>query len=215
MFGVVKWFNEARGFGFITHTDGRDIFVHYSVIEMHGFRTLSPAARVEYELREGPRGLFATRVRVDGEAVAVAASESSAGRAGGEFGAPPSKACVRSAAVATNEAMADSDDPEPTLPLWYMQSLTWRGGWADRLDSDETTDGELVRLVAGRLLWVYERIDAAASKDDASASAGDLDDWRGQLADALVSVAVLKRRLEGPAAAPRVPVPAPAPALNR
>lgn len=67
MHGVVKWFNEVRGFGFITHTDGRDIFVHYSAIEMDGFRTLAPSAHVEYELAEGPRGLFATRVRVAGD----------------------------------------------------------------------------------------------------------------------------------------------------
>lgn len=70
MFGIVKWFNDARGYGFITHADGRDVFVHYSVIEMSGFRTLQPSERVEYELAEGPRGLFATRVKRDAAAVA-------------------------------------------------------------------------------------------------------------------------------------------------
>lgn len=59
----VKWFNDARGFGFLVGEDGRDIFVHYSVIEMAGFRTLQPGERVEFELGEGPRGLLALRVR--------------------------------------------------------------------------------------------------------------------------------------------------------
>lgn len=59
----VKWFNDARGFGFLVGEDGRDIFVHYSVIEMDGFRTLKPGERVAFELVEGERGLFALRVR--------------------------------------------------------------------------------------------------------------------------------------------------------
>lgn len=59
----VKWFNDARGFGFLVGEDGRDIFVHYSVIEMDGFRTLKPGERVAFELVEGARGLFARHVR--------------------------------------------------------------------------------------------------------------------------------------------------------
>lgn len=60
--GVVKWFNDAKGFGFIEHTSGRDVFVHYSVIETEGFKTLKDGEQVEYELREGDKGLNAARV---------------------------------------------------------------------------------------------------------------------------------------------------------
>lgn len=60
--GVVKWFNDAKGFGFIEHTSGRDVFVHYSVIATEGFKTLKDGETVEYELKEGPKGLQASRV---------------------------------------------------------------------------------------------------------------------------------------------------------
>jgi cold shock protein len=61
--GKVKWFNDAKGYGFITHPDGRDVFVHYSSIEGDGFRTLNPGQEVEYEWVEGPKGLHASMVR--------------------------------------------------------------------------------------------------------------------------------------------------------
>ncbi len=60
--GKVKWFNEAKGFGFITHSSGKDVFVHYSVIECEGFKTLKDGEEVDYELKEGERGLQAVRV---------------------------------------------------------------------------------------------------------------------------------------------------------
>jgi CspA family cold shock protein len=60
--GVVKWFNDAKGFGFIQHTSGRDVFVHYSVISSEGFKTLKDGETVEYELKEGPKGLQAAKV---------------------------------------------------------------------------------------------------------------------------------------------------------
>jgi cold shock protein len=60
--GVVKWFNDAKGFGFIEHTSGRDVFVHYSVIDCEGFKTLKDGEPVEYEIKEGPKGLHALRV---------------------------------------------------------------------------------------------------------------------------------------------------------
>jgi cold shock protein len=60
--GIVKWFNDAKGFGFIEHETGRDVFVHYSVIESEGFKTLKDGEEVEYELREGDKGLNASRV---------------------------------------------------------------------------------------------------------------------------------------------------------
>ena len=60
--GVVKWFNDAKGFGFIEHESGQDVFVHYSVIDQDGFKTLKDGEPVEYELREGDKGLNASRV---------------------------------------------------------------------------------------------------------------------------------------------------------
>ena len=61
--GKVKWFNDAKGYGFITHEDGRDVFVHYSSIEGDGFRSLTQGQDVEYEAEEGPKGLHASLVR--------------------------------------------------------------------------------------------------------------------------------------------------------
>lgn len=60
--GTVKWFNDAKGYGFILREDGKDVFVHYSSIEGDGFRTLNQGQLVEYEEEEGPKGLFASRV---------------------------------------------------------------------------------------------------------------------------------------------------------
>jgi CspA family cold shock protein len=77
--GVVKWFNDAKGFGFIEHSSGRDVFVHYSVITADGFKTLKDGEAVEYELKEGPKGLQAakvTRTKKDEESSDAEASES-------------------------------------------------------------------------------------------------------------------------------------------
>lgn len=60
--GKVKWFNENKGYGFIEQDGGPDVFVHYSVIEGDGFRTLSEGQEVEFEMREGDKGLQASRV---------------------------------------------------------------------------------------------------------------------------------------------------------
>lgn len=61
--GTVKWFNEAKGYGFIRRDSGDDIFVHYSSIVGEGFRTLSEGERVEFEVEQGPKGLQASNVR--------------------------------------------------------------------------------------------------------------------------------------------------------
>ncbi len=61
--GKVKWFNDAKGYGFIIRNTGEDVFVHYSAIEGDGFRTLKEGQLVEFECVRGPKGLLAKRVR--------------------------------------------------------------------------------------------------------------------------------------------------------
>ncbi|NOX42730.1 MAG: cold-shock protein [Gammaproteobacteria bacterium] len=61
--GTVKWFNESKGFGFISPSDGSaDVFVHFSAIVSDGFRTLPEGATVNYEVENGPKGPQATQV---------------------------------------------------------------------------------------------------------------------------------------------------------
>ncbi|TAL16359.1 cold-shock protein [bacterium] len=61
--GIVKWFNDQKGFGFISQEDGPDVFVHFSAITMDGFKTLSEGQAVEFDLVNGPKGLQASNVR--------------------------------------------------------------------------------------------------------------------------------------------------------
>ncbi len=60
--GTVKWFNEKKGYGFITRDDGQDVFVHYSEIQGEGFRNLTAGEKVEFEVTQGEKGPHATRV---------------------------------------------------------------------------------------------------------------------------------------------------------
>lgn len=64
--GTVKWFNDAKGYGFITREDGPDVFVHHTAILGEGFKTLNEGEEVEFELTEGPKGPQASQVRRGG-----------------------------------------------------------------------------------------------------------------------------------------------------
>jgi len=61
--GTVKWFNDQKGFGFITQENGPDVFVHFSAIEGQGFKSLAEGQAVEFEVTQGPKGPQASQVR--------------------------------------------------------------------------------------------------------------------------------------------------------
>ena len=63
MKGTVKWFNAAKGYGFITPESGEDVFVHFSAIQAEGYKSLNEGQAVEFEVTKGPKGLQASNVR--------------------------------------------------------------------------------------------------------------------------------------------------------
>ena len=62
--GTVKWFNESKGFGFLSQEDGDDVFVHYSSIQSSGFKSLTEGQSVQFDVQDGPKGLQAVNVTV-------------------------------------------------------------------------------------------------------------------------------------------------------
>ena len=60
--GTVKWFNASKGYGFISHEGGKDVFVHYTAIEGDGFKSLTEGQKVEFEITQGAKGPQATKV---------------------------------------------------------------------------------------------------------------------------------------------------------
>ena len=62
--GTVKWFNDSKGYGFISRENGKDVFVHHSAIEAQGFRSLSENQRVEFTVENGPKGPQAVNVTI-------------------------------------------------------------------------------------------------------------------------------------------------------
>lgn len=62
--GTVKWFNGAKGFGFITRSNGEDVFVHYKAITSEGYKNLNEGDKVEFDVQQGPKGLQAANVSV-------------------------------------------------------------------------------------------------------------------------------------------------------
>jgi len=66
--GLVKWFSNTKGFGFISPDEGgEDIFAHFSAISIDGYKTLKGGQKVEFELSEGPKGLYAANIKPDKE----------------------------------------------------------------------------------------------------------------------------------------------------
>jgi cold shock protein len=63
--GIVKWFNNAKGFGFVSSDEGgEDVFAHFSAIEMEGYKSLKQGQKVVFEITQGPKGLYAQNIRL-------------------------------------------------------------------------------------------------------------------------------------------------------
>jgi len=101
--GTVKWFNNAKGYGFVLpEAGGDDLFIHYSSIQMDGYKSLKAGQGVQYELQEGPKGLHAVNIRPsDAEAGSAAEAE---GQTGATVGAT---ACETSGEALTAQPVVE------------------------------------------------------------------------------------------------------------
>ena len=110
--GVVKWFNESKGFGFVTPDEGgNDIFAHFSDITGGGFRTLRESQRIEYELKSGPKGPQAANIRsLDAELPARPARK--------EFSSRPPREQGERPPIPSAHRPVRSDIDRPARPSW-------------------------------------------------------------------------------------------------
>lgn len=98
--GTVKWFDTKKGFGFIIGPEGQDVFVHFSIIEGDGFRSLKDGEAVEYDLSQGAKGYSATRVKrsvATGLAGTTAASVTASSAIASASGASAKPSAMRAA----------------------------------------------------------------------------------------------------------------------
>lgn len=106
--GKVKWFNNAKGYGFILPAEGgEDLFAHYSSIQMEGYKTLKAGQDVEFEILEGPKGSHAVNIRADTDSVSPVQTDTESDDAN----AVPASAAEP--AAAKSEAGAAETQPEP------------------------------------------------------------------------------------------------------
>jgi CspA family cold shock protein len=104
--GSVKWFNDAKGYGFISQENGEDVFVHFSAIQAQGFKSLAEGDRVEFEVTKGPKGLQAANVRKAKEA-----------NLSGRVPAEPGPGLTPAPAIVTSQPFGDAESPlDPFRP---------------------------------------------------------------------------------------------------
>lgn len=144
--GQVKWFNDAKGFGFIEHTNGEDVFVHYSVIEWDGFKTLKDGEEVEYELKAGQKGLHAARVarpqalkkRLEKKALEAAMAENMAGNMAENLVAPNLQSGSVSTAYKAASEMVEIEGVN-TNELGHLDQVTSTEG-ASNIGQDKDSE---------------------------------------------------------------------------
>jgi len=146
--GTVKWFNDAKGFGFIEPDGGgADVFAHFSAIAMEGFKTLKQGSRVTFEVTEGPKGQLAQNIQAEGVACAAGERARSAGRAPGQA---IQGSCAAVPCFGTWRADHQIAPPAEGKPPWgrlffvSAEPLEWQAGRREKIDIDV---GEVQRML--------------------------------------------------------------------